>query len=208
MILLKLRLPLLMTLISVLMLIVSCNLDSNNQTGTSNKQDHSTQSDNINTPSVSKKYTNIEEPGTTRNDTIYISGKYILFYGPSNEELTQLNASGELTSDFEAQVVEFDRLHKPIIDSLLSANSNINSSFTSHPLVCITMEVGSKMYFNIKDLKYPMGMIIMDGMQLPKIYSGNNTIGGYNKIIKEYFISSSPLSVNNNYDPHIFFYSI
>ena len=52
----------------------------------------------------------IEEPGTTRNDSIYISGNYILFYGPSEQDIVNRKYPNNTSEGIEQRTQRWKRV--------------------------------------------------------------------------------------------------
>ena len=170
--------------------LASCNSNSkkikpDDKTVTSISEVENITIDTLTQPDLS----DIEVPGTNRNDSIYISGNYILFYGPSEKDIDKIINSNNTSSGLEESILEFHQTIQPIIDSLMELNGSIKSSFTTERTICISMDLGNKLYFNRNSLKYPFGLIIMDGAQLPIIQSGNISSERILTIIKRFFVN-------------------
>ncbi len=129
------------------------------------------------------------EPGIESNDTIYLSGNYILFFGPSDAEIQMQLDEGTVPPGYNDLIIASDKLSKQMIDTLTSINYPVKYSYSEASIVCITMNEGNRMYFNRRNLKFPAGMIMMDGMQPPAIRSSNSIIQDYIRFVKEYFVN-------------------
>jgi len=160
-------------------------------------------------PEISNKENVVKIPnqnipsGTERNDTIFISGNFILFYYPSDNEDQLLSFNNTQPPGFENMISEFKGMSKLVFDSLRTLDLPINSAITNSSNFCITMDEGNQMYFNRSSLKFPVGIIMMDGLQPPVIRSGNHTQNDYFHFIKSYFVSVNLENNNQNSSPSI-----
>jgi hypothetical protein len=128
-------------------------------------------------------------PGMESNDTVYLSGSYILFFGPTTDEMNSMVAEGNVPPGYNDLIVESDRLRRSMQDTLSVMDLSIGLSYSEASIVCITMDEGNRMYFNRRNLKFPSGMIMMDGMQPPAIRSSNSTLHDYMQFVRNYFVN-------------------
>ncbi len=179
----------LVAVLFVISLILTSCIDSDNSAN-SNEKEISTSSKSLVNTHENEEKANIGfgDPGEERNDSVFIIGKYILFFGPSSIELENIYSSTDIPPGFESKVKQFTQSYTPVLDSLQSTNTSIPSSFSSAATISIKMNNGSKMYFNRKDLKSTVGMIVSDGQQPPVIITNANNKEDIESGIKKYFI--------------------
>lgn len=150
-------------------------------------------------PGMNDQFSSVPESGTVSNDSVYLSGSYILFFGPSSEEVQMFEEKGNMPPGYMELINAADNLRRQMEDTLTAMRVPLDFSYSEASTVCITMEDGGRMYFNRRNLKFPAGMIMMDGMQPPAIRSANNTIQDYYRYVKDFFVNIDfPDSANPN----------
>jgi len=118
---------------------------------------------------------NIPEAGSLSGDTINLSGKYVLFFGPS---------SGPAQEQAESR--EFRVISETLIDSVNSIG-NIKTLYSEVGHFRIYSADGSSMIISKSALRTTVGVLMTDGHQPPSIKKGPVPAAEYLGKIKEYF---------------------
>lgn len=122
------------------------------------------------------------ESGTMKGDTIFITGKYVLFFGtgkdiPDTEE--------------QARITGFKKTASLMIDSLKSAKGP-DASYTLAEHIVIYKNDGTSMVVSRTNFKEKTGVLVMDGAQPPLIRKGILEMNEYHEVLAEYFMTRLP----------------
>lgn len=113
------------------------------------------------------------KPGSINGDTINLSGKFVLFYGPENELADSISKN-------------FKELSNVIIDSL-TRTGDLNVAYTSVSNFKVYSKNGSPMIISTEGFIEKTGILVMDGLQPPAIIKGVKPASDYHALIKKYF---------------------
>jgi hypothetical protein len=115
--------------------------------------------------------------GTLTGDTLNISGKLVLFFGPADSAgIGQPEA-----------IRNYQDLTSQLIDSL-SAKSGINALYSTAGYFRIYTSKGTAMVISKSALESETGILMTDGAQPPTIRKGTFTESEYHHHIKSYFL--------------------
>jgi hypothetical protein len=129
---------------------------------------------------IKPKVEKAPEIGSFSGDTINLSGSFVVFFGPPMN-----------IDDASAEIKEFHRISKIIIDSL-QQNSTLFSTFSSvNNLRIYDKTTGIPMVIMRNTFSEPVGVIISDGIQSPVIKKGSGPIEEFHKIINSRFTKPS-----------------
>ena len=120
--------------------------------------------------------------GTMKGDTIFITGKYVLFFGTAKE----IPDAAE-----QARVTAFKNSASLVIDSLKSAKGP-EASYTLAEHIVIYKNDGTSMVVSRTNFKEKTGMLLMDGGQPPLIRKGILDLKEYHDVIATYFMTQLP----------------
>ena len=120
------------------------------------------------------------EAGSLTGDTLNISGKLMLFFGPVE------SATGEQAVPAE-ELAAYKSVATRLIDSL-STKSDIKAMYSTAGYFRIYTSNGSAMIITKSALKTETGVLMTDGSQPPSIRKGTFSENEYQKHIKSYFI--------------------
>lgn len=120
--------------------------------------------------------------GTMKGDSIFITGKYILFFGTGKE----IADAAE-----QARVTSFKNTASLVIDSLHSAKGP-DASYTLANHIVIYKNDGTSMVISRTNFKEQTGVLLMDGGQPPLIRKGILELHEYHDLIADYFLTRLP----------------
>lgn len=121
----------------------------------------------------------IPAAGSVLGDTINMSGKFVLFYGPEIDE----NSSDDLLS--------FKDITSSIIDSL-NQTASIYAQFSSvNHIRIFSFNNSGSMIIVRTSFPEPAGMILSDGLQPPKIKKGYLKEDEIRSMMDAYFLQPS-----------------
>lgn len=125
---------------------------------------------------------NFPESGTMKGDSIFITGKYVLFFG-TGKEIPD-------TSE-QARITTFKNTAAQVIDSLKLAKGP-GASYTLAEHIVIYKNDGTSMVVSRTNFKEKTGVLLMDGAQPPLIRKGILNPNEYHDVIAEYFMTRLP----------------
>ena len=117
--------------------------------------------------------------GTVNGDTIHLSGKFVLFYGPDENSFT----SKQLLAD---SLKYFRELVLSLQDSL-KQHTDINTLYSTAEYFKIENRSGSVMTIGKSALKLPTGIMAGDGLQAPAIKTGVHSADESYAFLKKFF---------------------
>jgi hypothetical protein len=122
------------------------------------------------------------------SDSLFVSGKVIVFFEPTMQELDSLYKKEGNNSETYELMSDFRYYAKIIADSLLRSKSEIITYFANQSIIVINQIDNHRLIFNKKKDKInSVGAIFSDGKQNPQYEYGVLTDIGYWTIIKKYF---------------------
>jgi hypothetical protein len=101
-------------------------------------------------------------------DTLYVRGKAVIFFGPSQSEyLTMTDHEKEA---IDGQLYDFYYYREKVLPIL--ASNGIQEFSTARRQIEIQLDNRQSIRYFRKDFSRPMGVILTDGRQAPKILLG------------------------------------
>ncbi len=119
------------------------------------------------------------EAGSNNGDTLNISGKFVLFFGP----VEMADSTQKFT---ESELKSFKETGFNLIDSLSGMN-DIKAIYSTAPVFRVFSLNGNVMIISKSGLNEEAGMLLSDGNQPPTIKKGILSQGDYFELIKKYF---------------------
>ena len=164
-------------LFSSAIITISCN--------SSKKEDIATSQDSLTVKKSTQLITN-QNPGAESGDTVFISGNYVLLFAPSNEEFDKMIST---TNDQSLDTVKtaFNSCASQLMDSL-KVKGDLPFSMSNKRFIKVKMQSGSFLSFDRTALKQHVGMVMIDGRQLPVIRQGVQDNTTWNAALKKYFM--------------------
>jgi hypothetical protein len=119
------------------------------------------------------------------SDTLRISGRTVVFFGPS-EEVIELLKKKEPGRKVAAEQQQFSDAIKPVMDSLIAAGFE-DVRYTDKRFIQVTMRTGTEMKIDRFKLKSEFGMYMTDGIQPPALKLGDLTSKEMHETLKKFF---------------------
>ena len=119
------------------------------------------------------------ESGTVKSDTIFLSGKFVLFYGPDSASFS--------SQKIPADSLKYFRQTSEILMDSLRQYTGISAWYSTVSFFKIFNDDGSDMVISRKSLKYETGVLVGDGLQTPTIKTGIKSPEENLGFIKKYF---------------------
>jgi hypothetical protein len=125
-------------------------------------------------------------------DTVYVSGQSVIFYAPSAEELGKLTIDNATREGLRQAIGDFAYYASIVTDSLQSENFSV--LFTEKPHILL----GQGQNFHHFDRNHnhsPLGLILFNGEDQPKILPGMQTHLSVLSAVENYFYIKATNSV-------------
>lgn len=106
--------------------------------------------------------------GSVDGDTLYVRGKAVVFFGPSQSEY--LTMTDQEKNAIDQELYDFYFYREKVLPFL--ASSAIREFSTARRKIEIRLDDGEIVSYFRKDFGRPMGVILTDGRQAPKIALG------------------------------------
>lgn len=116
-------------------------------------------------------------------DTLYVSGKAVVFFGPSQSEY--LTMTDREKNVIDEELYDFYYYRKKVLPYL--ASNTIQEFSTARRQIEIRLDDGESISYFRKDFGRPMGVILTDGRQAPKIALGALSKTELIFLFEEYF---------------------
>lgn len=117
--------------------------------------------------------------GSSNGDTINLSGKFVLFFGPEGFTASDQNSP-------QSEIAAFQKTSTDVKDSL-AVVPNLSIAYSNANYFRIYLTSGNTMIVSKDALKSETGILVTDGNQPPTIKKGIYTSAEYLKLIREYF---------------------
>ena len=101
-------------------------------------------------------------------DTLYVSGKAVIFFGPSQSDY--LSMTDQEKDAIDEELYDFYYYRKKVLPFL--AANGIQEFSTARRQIEILLDDGQRIAYFRKDFGRQMGIILTDGRQAPKILLG------------------------------------
>lgn len=111
------------------------------------------------------------EPGTIDEDTLYVSGKAVVFFGPSQSEY--LSMTDEEKDAIDEELYDFYHYRGKVLPFL--TDHDIQEFSTARRKIQIQFDDNESISYFRKDFGSVIGTILSDGRQAPKILTGAAT---------------------------------
>jgi len=121
--------------------------------------------------------------GSTADDTLNISGKSVVFFGPTQSEYDALNE--DIQSEMNEVLTDFYYYNEKVLPFL--NRNKIREFFTDKAIITIQLTGTEIRSFRRQDFKQAVGMIMSDGRQEPKVYLGVATDIDLLKMFEDFF---------------------
>lgn len=108
------------------------------------------------------------EEEANAEDTLYVSGRAVIFFGPWQSEY--LSMADEQKDAIGEELYEFYH-NRGEVSSFLASNG-IQVISTSRIKIQVRLEGNQSITYFLKDFDHPMGLILTDGWQEPIILPG------------------------------------
>jgi len=125
----------------------------------------------------------LAEQGDIVENNFFISGRAVVFFGPSWDEYIALTDQDKDAIDTELYDFAHNRLQ---VRSYLEANG-IRDIFTSSENIRIQIDTGEVITYFRSDLNHAFGLIMTDGLNEPKVYLGAATTSELKSMFEAYF---------------------
>lgn len=119
----------------------------------------------------------------TPDDTVHVSGKAVVFFGPSQSEY--LSMSDQEKKEIDQLLYDFYH-HREKVRAFLELNE-INEINTARSKISIELDSKKKIIYERKDFSQVVGLIMTDGYHKPKIFLGAATDSQIIDMCYEYF---------------------
>lgn len=116
-------------------------------------------------------------------NTLYVSGKAVVFFGPSQSEY--LTMTDREKDAMDEELYDFYYYRKKVLPLLVS--NAIQEVSTARRQIEIRLDNGESISYFRKDFGRPMGVILTDGRQAPKIALGALSKTELIFLFEEYF---------------------
>jgi hypothetical protein len=117
-------------------------------------------------------------------DTISISGRYVVFFGPS-ESVIEILKEKEPGRNVTQEMQSFTDAMNPVMDSLKKAGFDVQ--YTEKRYIKVSLRTGSEMKIDRFKLKSEFGMYMTDGFQPPAIKLGQLSTPEMHITLKNFF---------------------
>ena len=121
--------------------------------------------------------------GGAANDTLHVSGKAVVFFGPTQAEYDSL--SEEEKGDMDEVLSDFYYYRQQVISFLKS--NQIQEFLTASPRIQFKLSGRERRTFLRRNFNPNVGLIMTDGNQEPKVFLGVATDVDLVPIFEEYF---------------------
>ena len=119
----------------------------------------------------------------TPDDTVHVSGKAVVFFGPSQAEY--LSMSDQEKNEINRLLYDFYHYREQVL-SFLELNE-INEINTARSKILIELDGNKRLIYNRKDFGKVVGLIMTDGFHTPKIFLGAATDSQIIDMCYQYF---------------------
>ncbi len=116
-------------------------------------------------------------------DTLYVSGKAVVFFGPSQSEY--LSMTDQEKDAIDEELYDFYHYRGKVLPFLTS--HAIQDLPTARLKIQIQLAGNESIIYSRKDFDHVMGLILTDGRQEPEILLGAATKAELISLFKEYF---------------------
>ena len=123
------------------------------------------------------------EQGATSEDTLYVRGKAVVFFGPSQSDY--LSMTDQEKDAIDEELYDFYYYRKKVLPFL--ASNAIQEFSTARRQIEIQLDDSQSLSYFRNDFGRLMGVILTDGRQAPKILLGAVTKKELIFLIEEYF---------------------
>ena len=117
----------------------------------------------------------------TPDDTVHVSGKAVVFFGPSQAEYM----SDQEKNEINRLLYDFYHYREQVL-SFLELNE-INEINTARSKILIELDGNKRLIYNRKDFGKVVGLIMTDGFHTPKIFLGAATDSQIIDMCYQYF---------------------
>ena len=125
----------------------------------------------------------LSEQGASAEDTLFVSGKAVVFFGPSQAEYLAMTHEQKDAIDEEL----YDFYHnRGKVGQFLEANA-IQEFSTARSKIQIQLDDNQSITYVRKDFDHVVGLILTDGRQVPRILLGAAAVTDLTAEIEEYF---------------------
>jgi hypothetical protein len=121
--------------------------------------------------------------GGAANDTLHVSGKTVVFFGPTQAEYDSL--SEEEKGDMDEVLSDFYYYRQQVISFLKS--NQIQEFLTASPRIQFQLSGRERRTFLRRNFNPNVGLIMADGNQEPKVFLGVATDVDLIPMFEEYF---------------------
>ena len=121
--------------------------------------------------------------GGVANDTLYVSGKAVVFFGPTQAEYDSL--SEEEKAEMNEVLSDFYYYREQVIPFLKS--NQIQEFLTASPRIQVKLSGSEHRTFARRNFNVNVGLIMADGTQEPKVFLGVATDVDLIPMFKDYF---------------------
>jgi len=125
----------------------------------------------------------LAKPGGSIANTVYISGKAVVFFGPSWDEYVALPEKDKDAIDEE--LYDFTHYRLQVL-SYLEANGIQGISTTSENIQ-IQIDPNEVVHYVRSDFDHAFGLIMTDGQKEPKVFMGAATTSQLKSMFEKFF---------------------
>ena len=122
------------------------------------------------------------EQGAAEN-TLVVSGKAVVFFGPSNTEY--LAMTDQEKDAIDEELYDFMHYRNKVLSFLKS--NEIQEFLTALPQIQIQRSGAGSMTFTRREFDHFVGLIMTDGMNAPEVFLGAATNSELIRMFEEYF---------------------
>ena len=122
-------------------------------------------------------------PDAIDEDTLHVSGKAVVFFGPSQSEYLSMTDAQKDAIDEE--LYDFYHYRGKVLQFLTA--HDIQEFSTARPHIRIRFDDSESMSYLREDFGHVMGIILTDGRQSPRILTGAATKAELILLFEEYF---------------------
>lgn len=123
------------------------------------------------------------DQGLIDANTLYVSGKAVVFFGPS--QLEYIFMTDQEKNAIDEELYDFYHYRGKVLPFL--ATYDIQEFSTSRPKIQIQLDNRRSISYFRKDFGDAIGLILTDGRQPPKVITGATTKAELIQLFKEFF---------------------
>ena len=116
-------------------------------------------------------------------DAVYVSGKAVVFFGPTWDEYVSLSEKDKAA--INSELYDFAHYRLQVLE-YLEANG-IQPVSTARQNIQIQIEPNEVIHYFRRDFDHVVGLILTDGLKEPKVFMGAATASELKSMFEEYF---------------------